>query len=219
MKRLNCRRKGIRVRILAIDTSNQTLSIAVCENQKILGSYTATVKRNHSLTLMPAIDYLMSQLNLAPTAIDRFVVAEGPGSYTGLRLGVTTAKTLAYTVKKELVGIYRFVDGVWQNELPDQHISLRELLEQLKNEPNLFFVGEDVEKFTEEIAQIIPHGEICDVPQWQIPNAAVLAALGSVAEPVENVHGFLPAYLKKVEAEENWLKTHTPNGESYVEKL
>ena len=47
-----------------------------------------------------------------------------------------------------------------------------------KNEPNLF-VGEDVEKFTEEIAQIIPHGEICDVPQWQIPNAAVLAALGS----------------------------------------
>lgn len=251
MKRLNCRRKGIRVRILAIDTSNQTLSIAVCENQKILGSYTATVKRNHSLTLMPAIDYLMSQLNLAPTAIDRFVVAEGPGSYTGLRLGVTTAKTLAYTLKKELVGIsslqtlaancvgqtglvvplfdarrknvyagaYRFVDGVWQNELPDQHISLRELLEQLKNEPNLFFVGGDVEKFTEEIAQIIPHGEICDVPQWQIPNAAVLAALGSVAEPVENVHGFLPAYLKKVEAEENWLKTHTPNGESYVEKL
>ena len=100
MKRLNCRRKGIRVRILAIDTSNQTLSIAVCENQKILGSYTATVKRNHSLTLMPAIDYLMSQLNLAPTAIDRFVVAEGPGSYTGLRLGVTTAKTLAYTLKK-----------------------------------------------------------------------------------------------------------------------
>ena len=49
---------------------------------------------------MPAIDYLMSQLNLAPTAIDRFVVAEGPGSYTGLRLGVTTAKTLAYTLKK-----------------------------------------------------------------------------------------------------------------------
>ncbi|WP_285603668.1 tRNA (adenosine(37)-N6)-threonylcarbamoyltransferase complex dimerization subunit type 1 TsaB, partial [Enterococcus faecalis] len=92
------------MRILAIDTSNQTLSIAVCENQKILGSYTATVKRNHSLTLMPAIDYLMSQLNLAPTAIDRFVVAEGPGSYTGLRLGVTTAKTLAYTLKKELVG-------------------------------------------------------------------------------------------------------------------
>ena len=32
----------------------------------------------------------------------------------------------------------------------------------------IFFVGEDVEKFTEEIAQIIPHGEICDVPQWQI---------------------------------------------------
>ena len=42
-----------------------------------------------------------------------------------------------------------------------------ELLEQLKMN-QIFFVGEDVEKFTEEIAQIIPHGEICDVPQWQI---------------------------------------------------
>ena len=51
---------------------------------------------------MPAIDYLMSQLNLANG--DRFVVAEGPGSYTGLRLGVTTAKTFIY-FKKELVGI------------------------------------------------------------------------------------------------------------------
>ena len=76
--------------------------------------------------------------------------------------------------KNVYAGAYRFVDGVWQNELPDQHISLRELLEQLKMN-QIFFVGEDVEKFTEEIAQIIPHGEICDVPQWQIPNAAVLA--------------------------------------------
>ena len=47
---------------------------------------------------------------------------------------------------------------MWQNELPDQHISLRELLEQLKMN-QIFFVGEDVEKFTEEIAQIIPHGK------------------------------------------------------------
>ncbi len=49
---------------------------------------------------MPAIDYLMSQLNLAPTAIDRFVVAEGPGSYTGLRLGVTTAKNIGLYFKE-----------------------------------------------------------------------------------------------------------------------
>ena len=148
---------------------------------------------------MPAIDYLMSQLNLAPTAIDRFVVAEGPGSYTGLRLGVTTAKTLAYTLKKELVGISSLQtlrQLCWANRFSCASFDARRKTSMLvliglsmacgkmsyrtnifpagvirttKNEPNLF-VGEDVEKFTEEIAQIIPHGEICDVPQWQIPN-------------------------------------------------
>ena len=80
---------------------------------------------------------------------------------------------------------------MWQNELPDQHISLRELLEQLKMN-QIFFVGEDVEKFTEEIAQIIPHGEICDVPQWQIPNAAVLAAV----EWLNLLRMFMGSYLR-----------------------
>ena len=54
---------------------------------------------------MPAIDFLMSSLDLTPKDLDRIVVAEGPGSYTGLRIAVATAKTLAHTLNIELVGI------------------------------------------------------------------------------------------------------------------
>lgn len=237
--------------ILAIDTSNQTLAIAVCKDKQILGQYTVAVKKNHSLTLMPAVTELVKNVGITPNELDRIVVAQGPGSYTGLRIGVTTAKTLAYTLKKELVGIsslkalaancvgrnglivplfdarrnnvytgaYEFVDGELQSVLPDRHIGLDAWLNELESFSDVYFVGEDVEKFQLFIEQTLPEAKINTVPQWQIPNGAVLAELGRVANPQEEIHQFLPNYLKRVEAEENWLKEHTPEGENYVEKI
>ena len=90
---------------LAIDTSNQTLSVAICNDQQLIGQYTGTTNKNHSLALMPAIDFIMKENQITPQGIERIVVAQGPGSYTGLRIGVTTAKTLAWTLGVELVGI------------------------------------------------------------------------------------------------------------------
>lgn len=239
------------MRILAIDTSNQTLTIAVCEEKKIIGQYTITVKRNHSLTLMPAITQLVKDVGLTPKDLDRIVVAQGPGSYTGLRIGVTTAKTLAYTLKKELVGVsslkalaancvnvkstiiplfdarrnniytgaYKYVENRLTTVIADQHIGIEEWLERLKEFDHLYFVGEDVEKFRSQIESTLPNAEICDFSQWQIPSSAALAELGRLAEPEVDIHHFLPNYLKRVEAEENWLKEHTPEVENYVEKI
>lgn len=239
------------VRILAIDTSNQTLTVAVCEDQEIIGQYTITVKQNHSLTLMPAITGLVKDVGLTPTDIDRIVVAQGPGSYTGLRIGVTTAKTLAYTLKKELVGVsslktlaancvmiegpiipvfdarrnnvytgaYKYIDGLLTTIKTDRHIAMDEWLEELKEFEEVYFVGADVEKFRVQISSILPSAKFNTVAQWQIPNGATLAEIGRTAEPEAEVHHFLPNYLKRVEAEENWLKDHTPEVENYVEKI
>ena len=91
--------------ILAMDTSNKALSLAILENEETLGQVTLNIKKNHSITLMPAIDFLMNSLDMKPTDLDRIVVAQGPGSYTGLRIAVATAKTLAHTLKIELVGV------------------------------------------------------------------------------------------------------------------
>lgn len=239
------------MRILAIDTSNQTLTVAVCEEEKMIGQYTITVKRNHSLTLMPTITRLVKDVGLKPNDIDRIVVAQGPGSYTGLRIGVTTAKTLAYTLNKELVGVsslktlaancvtikgpiipifdarrnnvytgaYQYVEGVLTTIIADRHIGMEEWLEQLKEFDCLYFVGEDVEKFRTQIESVLPNAEICDISTWQIPSGAALAQLGRLAEPEVDIHHFLPDYLKRVEAEENWLKEHTSEVEKYVEKI
>ena len=90
---------------LGIDTANQTLAIGVVEDEQILGQIQTNIKRNHSVTLMPAIDQLFADLQISPKDIDRIAVSDGPGSYTGLRIGVTTAKTIAYPLDQELVGV------------------------------------------------------------------------------------------------------------------
>lgn len=239
------------MKILAIDTSNQTLAIGIMEDDKVLGQIQTTANKNHSITLMPNVQSLMQQVNLKPADLDRIVVAQGPGSYTGLRIGVTTAKTLAYTLRAELVGvsslavlaancvehqglivplfdarrknvyagIYRWQEGRLVNQFADRHIAIADLLHHLSEQQDVLFVGEDVAKFTEEITSELPNATVNQISQHNYPNGIVLAELGRNAQPETDIHGFLPHYLKRVEAEENWLATHEAGDENYVEKI
>ena len=93
------------MKLLAIETSNRPLSVAVLDDTKVLATTTTNMSRNHSSTLLPIIEKSISQAGLTADELDRVVVAAGPGSYTGLRIGVTTAKTLAFTLHRELVGL------------------------------------------------------------------------------------------------------------------
>lgn len=91
--------------ILAFDTSNQPLSVAIIANNEILTEQTINIKRNHSIQLMPAINEAFKQTNLFLKDMDKIAVASGPGSYTGLRIAVTTAKSLAWSLDIDLVGV------------------------------------------------------------------------------------------------------------------
>ncbi|MDX8047578.1 tRNA (adenosine(37)-N6)-threonylcarbamoyltransferase complex dimerization subunit type 1 TsaB [Gracilibacillus sp. S3-1-1] len=91
--------------VLAIDTSNQLLGVAVSKDGEIKAEYTANMKRNHSVGLMPAIDYVMQQTETKSDQLDMIAVAKGPGSYTGVRIGLSTAKTMAWTLNIPIVAI------------------------------------------------------------------------------------------------------------------
>lgn len=93
------------MKILAIDTSNHPLAIALVEDGRLLATTTYNMVKNHSIYVLPTIDQLMKQVHWEPADLDRVVVAQGPGSYTGVRIAVTTAKVLADTLGCELVGI------------------------------------------------------------------------------------------------------------------
>ena len=93
------------MKILAFDTSNKPLSVAVVVDGKVLAHLESTEKKTHSITILPDIKKALREANLSVNDLDMIAVAKGPGSYTGVRIAVTVAKTLADTLNKKLVGV------------------------------------------------------------------------------------------------------------------
>lgn len=90
---------------LGIDTSNTPLAVAIVKDGQIVAEEVSNIKLNHSGGAMPAIERLFSRTKIAPAELSAIAVSEGPGSYTGVRIGVTLAKTLAWTLKIPVVGV------------------------------------------------------------------------------------------------------------------
>lgn len=229
------------MKILAFDTSSQALSVALVEDDCPVAEMTLTVKKNHSISLMPTIDFLLTQVSWQPEDLDRIVVARGPGSYTGLRVAVATAKTLAYALKIDLVGVSSllaltdvslkqlvislidarrnnvyagFYDKKRQAVVPECHMSLAEVLEIAKDYDEVLFVGE-VEPFQDQILTTLPVADLHPT----LPSALLIASLGAKL-PAEDVDSFVPNYLKRVEAEENWLQTHEETDtDNYIKRV
>lgn len=93
------------MKLLAIDTSNEVLGIALLNENVIIGEYITNLKKNHSVRLMPAIERLLADCSILPAELDKIVVAKGPGSYTGVRIGVTIAKSIAWSLGIPLAGV------------------------------------------------------------------------------------------------------------------
>ena len=80
------------MRILAVDTSSQSASCALTEDGRLLGECFTNVRLTHSQTLMPMIEGLFAQTQTSIESVDLFAVTEGPGSFTGLRIGLSAVK-------------------------------------------------------------------------------------------------------------------------------
>lgn len=93
------------MKILSISTATSNLSVALTENKQTVAAAEETDRRNHSEHLDPLINQLLQQAGWQLADVDRFAVALGPGSYTGLRIGVTTVKMFASILHKELAGL------------------------------------------------------------------------------------------------------------------
>jgi tRNA threonylcarbamoyladenosine biosynthesis protein TsaB len=93
------------MKILAFDTSTVVAAVAVSEDTKLLGEYILNHERKHSEKIMPMADYLLKDLGLKHSEMDLYAASTGPGSFTGLRIGVSTVKAMAYAAKKPAAGI------------------------------------------------------------------------------------------------------------------
>ncbi len=93
------------MKILGIESAAMTASIALLKDDAIVCEYTTNFKKTHSQTLLPMIKEVLQMTDTAAKDVDVFAVSEGPGSFTGLRIGAATVKGLAYAVNKPVVGV------------------------------------------------------------------------------------------------------------------
>lgn len=91
--------------LLAIDSATSAMSVALVKKGKLLAEVNSLVERNHSVYLMPAIEEALNQAGLSLGALQGIAVGKGPGSYTGVRIGITVAKTMAWTLKLPVAGV------------------------------------------------------------------------------------------------------------------
>ncbi|WP_445506901.1 tRNA (adenosine(37)-N6)-threonylcarbamoyltransferase complex dimerization subunit type 1 TsaB [Niallia sp. 03190] len=229
------------MKVLAIDTSNFVLGISLLDNEKVVGEYITNLKKNHSVRAMPAIEQLMKECDIKPKELTKIVVAKGPGSYTGVRIGVTIAKTLAWTLNIPLVGVsslevlavsvgkyfegnvvplfdarrgqiytglYQFSEKKCIQTKEDQLILTTDWVEQLKKEQKkILFVGNDLPLHQEVILSGLGEQAILADPADYNPRPSVLAMLGNEKEN-EEIHTFIPEYIRLAEAEANWLEAN-----------
>ena len=93
------------MKILAVESAAATASVAILQDGSLLGEISINNRKTHSQNLMPMITELMAKLELSPKDIDYFAASVGPGSFTGLRIGISIVKGIAYSSQKPTVAV------------------------------------------------------------------------------------------------------------------
>jgi tRNA threonylcarbamoyladenosine biosynthesis protein TsaB len=90
------------MRILSIDAATKAMGVAVVEDDLVLARAELNIGKTHSERLLPLLDGILNTADISPESLDQIAVTVGPGSFTGLRIGISTAKALAYAWDKPL---------------------------------------------------------------------------------------------------------------------
>lgn len=218
------------MKILAIDTSALTATAAVLSDGIILGEISITTSLTHSQTIMPMIDNLLSRTSLSISDIDLFACSEGPGSFTGLRIGIGTIKGLAYGSDKKVCAVSTlealahnivFTDriispimdarrGQVYNALYKWHDGKLICLEQPRAlsveelcqslKENAVFVGDGVKVYKEQIAEFMGERAFFAPPQHCLQRASSVAVAALGKESIDAA-SLTAVYLRKPQAE------------------
>ncbi|OUS71150.1 tRNA (adenosine(37)-N6)-threonylcarbamoyltransferase complex dimerization subunit type 1 TsaB [Paenibacillus sp. MY03] len=108
--------------VIALDTSTAAMAAAIIRDGEVLGEVQSLAERNHSVHVISHLKDLLSSSNIKPEELAGIVVGNGPGSYTGMRIAVTAAKTLAWCWEKPLAGVSSLeaiAFGAWHRGMED----------------------------------------------------------------------------------------------------
>ncbi|MBC2851367.1 tRNA (adenosine(37)-N6)-threonylcarbamoyltransferase complex dimerization subunit type 1 TsaB [Cetobacterium sp. 8H] len=215
--------------ILAIDTSTNIGTLALYSSETgVVGEITLNVKQNHSAITMTTLDTLLNLTGVDKKEIDKIAVSIGPGSFTGIRIGVGLAKGLAYALKKPMAGINeldllahmytgdkkvvamldarkeRVFCGVYRRENDTFVLEGEYMAEELENileniTEETVFVGDGAFIYKEIIKNKIGNEAIFVPNSLNISRASMLAEMAINKE--DNLFTLEPYYVTKSQAE------------------
>lgn len=112
------------MRVLGIESSGSTASVALIEDDQLIAEYTMCNTMKHSKTLMPMLEDMFNRLEIDINTIDLVSVSEGPGSFTGLRIGSATAKGIAHGLNLKIASVKTFEVIASQIQIPEAKVGV-----------------------------------------------------------------------------------------------
>ncbi|MEW6533565.1 MAG: tRNA (adenosine(37)-N6)-threonylcarbamoyltransferase complex dimerization subunit type 1 TsaB [Thermodesulfobacteriota bacterium] len=218
--------------ILAVHSTSPVLSVAVTENERVLAEHAAEPDRRHLENLPILINNLLTRLELKPVDIEGIAVARGPGSFSGIRVGLATAKGMALALGKPVVGVSSLAilawqglqDGEWgfpiidarRNEVYTGLYHRRYGKLDLHAGPLLAPADSGALPAKNEATRAIVCGDVLAEhlasadpnrlePRVLVPSAAACAYLGWLrfrSGGTEDIHSLAPLYIRRSDAEE-----------------
>lgn len=215
------------MKILALDTTGKTCSVAIAEDEQILVEHYVHDKMTHSQILLPMVDACLREAHLKVGEIDVFGVTVGPGSFTGVRIGVLTAKALAHAKGKPIAAIdtldalalqagpypskicpmldarrgqvYAAVYLGGKKVIEDRAVAVEEMLKDLADEEAPLFLGDGAVALCDVIRSYLPAAVFAPSHlTWGRASAcATLAYRAAQAGNLETYQTVKPFYLRE----------------------
>lgn len=197
------------MKILSIETSTMLGGVAVVDEQSgLIAETRLNVKTTHSERLMAVVNHTLLQSELSLDNIDAFAIAIGPGSFTGLRIGLSTVKGLSYATGKPVVAIPTLEAFVWnfpfsmypvclmldarKKEVYSavfrwEHGGFKKIIKEISIRPadllkelqgSIVFAGEGVLLYKDQIIEVLKERAVLASPEKMVPSPANVAMLG-----------------------------------------
>ena len=197
---------------LAVDTSGSHLTVILIKNGEVFTEFLPDGNLKHSVTLMPIIERILQTAGVSIGEIDKFSAVIGPGSFTGIRIGVSTVKAFAYCFKKPVLAVTSF-DVLAYNKRGGKRLAVIDAMHD-----NFYACGYDGDAVTltprfisrEEVLALSSEYEVLsstDIEGARVTKVSLDAGLLNAALNKDNEYSLdsevlTPLYVRKSQAEE-----------------
>lgn len=217
------------MKVLAIDTASSVCSVALLENDKVIDKNELNDGRTHSENLMPLLDELLKRNSLDVKEIEMLACSVGPGSFTGIRIGVATIKPIAEVLNVKVASvtsletlaknvtnketIVSLIDarnnqvycGIFDKNYnkKEEYLAddINEVIKNIKKYNDVIFVGNGAVLHKELLEKSIPNCEFAEENNQSATNVGKIAYKKYLENNLDSADTIVPIYLRKSQAE------------------